>query len=377
MTDNTPNSKNNATGELPEVMLEEAAIWQARLRDANPGTAEERRVRADFSQWLLADTRHRQAFAEMESLWGALQTPVEQLLAEQQVAERSIAYEAETDTSFDVRASAASGRAEKHRSSRATFTLPMKSLATAACLVLAIFATVGWQQDWMTQWQSDYISAVGEQLPIQPDDGSRITLNTDSALDMDYSARERRVTLLKGEAWFNVASTDKRPFIVSTEAGAVRVTGTQFNVRLDGDTAIVSLDEGRVELRLPGTQEQGAQNKGAESSGTSDEQPFVLEPGQQAVLFGNRISAPEPFDRTAVTAWLRGQFVFYNTPLAEVVDTLNRYRHGRIVVTSRELNSLKVSGIFSTEDPDAALEVIASTLPIQQTRLTDYLVLIR
>lgn len=70
MTENTPNSKNNAAGELPEVMLEEAAIWQARLREPRPGTPEERGVRAEFSQWLLADTRHRQAFAEMESFWG-------------------------------------------------------------------------------------------------------------------------------------------------------------------------------------------------------------------------------------------------------------------------------------------------------------------
>lgn len=354
MTDNSSSSNNNFADDLPEVMLKEAAIWQARLRESRPGTPEAREVRADFIQWLLADTRHRQAFSEMESLWGALQTPIEQLLVKQQVAE--------TDTFLEIGESADSGRPEKYRSSRATFTLPMKSFTTAACLVLTIFATVGWQQNWVTQWQSDYVTAVGEETPIETDDGSRITLNTDSALDMDYSAQERRVTLLKGEAWFNVTSTDKRPFIVSTEAGAIRVTGTQFNVRLDGDTAIVSLGEGGVELR---------------ASGTKNSPAVILTPGQQAVLSGSRISAPEPFDRTAVTAWLRGQFVFYNTPLAEVVDTLNRYRHGRIVITSRELNSLKVSGIFSTEDPDAALEVIASTLPIQQTRLTDYLVLIR
>ncbi len=216
----------------------------------------------------------------------------------------------------------------------------------------------------MTQWQSDYITAVGEEAPIETGDGSRITLNTDSALAMDYSARERRVRLLKGEAWFNVASTDKRPFIVSTDAGAVRVTGTQFNVRLVDGGAFVSLDEGRVELRVP-------------NNSRLEDSPIVLEPGQQAVLAGNRISAPAPFDRTAVTAWLRGQFVFYHTPLAEVVDTLNRHRRGHIVLTSKELSSLKVSGIFSTDDPDAALEVMASTLPIQQVRLTDYLVLIR
>jgi len=344
---------------LSEVMLEQAATWQARLREAaSAGRAEERKLRADFSQWLLSDTRHRQAFAEMESLWGALEIPVEQLMAEQGVAEDGAAYEADTVTPISSEVGTASPHTNKYR------TPPSQRLAMAACLVLAIFATLGWQQDWATQWQSDYLTAVGEQIPINTEDGSRITLNTDSALAMDYSARERRVRLLKGEAWFNVASDDKRPFIVSTDAGAVRVTGTQFNVRLVDGGAFVSLDEGRVELRVP-------------NNSRLEDSPIVLEPGQQAVLAGKCISAPVPFDRTAVTAWLRGQFVFYNTPLAEVVETLNRHRHGRILVTSKELNSLKVSGIFSTDNPDAALEVIASTLPIQQTRLTDYLVLIR
>lgn len=356
------NKPRDPMDELPEAMLEEAAVWQARLRDADSGTPAGRKLRADFNQWLLADTRHRQAYAEMESLWGALETPVEQMIAEE-----SASYDAQSVTPIASPTGTASPQTARRRIFRAHFSLPIKSLTMAACLVLMVFVTIGWQQDWVTHWQSDYITAVGEEAPIETDDGSRITLNTDSALAMDYNAQERRVRLLKGEAWFNVASTDKRPFIVSTEAGAVRVTGTQFNVRLAGDTAIVSLDEGRVELRTIRP----------ENSDTPDEQPIVLEPGQQAVLAGNRISAPEPFDRTAVTAWLRGQFVFYNTPLAEVVDTLNRHRHGRIVVTSNELNKLKVSGIFSTDDPDAALEVIASTLPIQQTRLTDYLVLIR
>lgn len=325
----------NPMDELPEALLEDAAIWQARLREVASGSAGERRLRADFSQWLLSDARHRQAFAEMEALWGALQVPVEQAIAESAVPQQLA----------------------KRRFRRAA-----RNLATAACLVLAVFAILGWQQDWVTQWQSDYITAVGEEAIIDMDDGSSITLNTDSALAMEYDARERRVRLLKGEAWFDVASTDKRPFIVSTRAGVVRVTGTRFNLRLAADAAIVSLDEGRVELRLPGT---------------SDDAPVVLEPGQQAALAADHISAPASFDRTSVTAWLRGQLVFYNTPLAEVVSTLNRHRQGRILITSQELNSLKVSGIFSTDDPDAALEVIARTLPIQRTHLTDYLVLIR
>lgn len=366
MIDNTPRSNNASMAEMPEAMLEEAAIWQGRLRDANSDTTGACRVRADFNRWLLADARHRQAFAEMEFLWGALEIPVEQWMAEYSAIKSSAVSKADSPPALTAGMNESFSQAGRNRFSRVFFSFSVTRLAAAACLLLALFATAGWQQGWVTQWQSDHYTVVGEEMLIETDDGSRITLNTDSALTMDYNAGERSVRLLKGEAWFNVAATDKRPFVVSTDAGEVRVTGTRFNVRLTGHSAVVSLDEGRVELQVSHRQH----------SVQLHQNPIALEPGQQAVLADNTISAPVPFDRTAVSAWLRGQFVFYNTPLAEVVSTLNRYRYGRVVVASRELGALKVSGVFSTENPDAVLQVIADTLPIQQTRMTNYLVII-
>lgn len=357
MTNNTLNSADD----LPDTILEEAAIWQARLRDVVPDSVEQRNVRIGFNQWLLADTRHRQAFAEMEKLWHTLAIPVEQLLAEEFTV-------SDVNVSLSANSAVYSQEGDKHSALRRHFPwLPVRRLSIAACLALLMLTTFGWQQDWMTQWQSDYLTVVGEEMPISTDDGSRITLNSNSALAMDYSDKVRRVRLLKGEAWFNVAPTDQRPFIVSTDAGEIKVTGTQFNVRLAGDAAVVSLDKGRVELR-----EADALN-----NGSIEHRPTVLTPGTQAVLTEHRISAPEPFDRIVVKAWLRGQFVFYNTSLAHVVDTLNRYRRGHIMITNSKLNNLKVSGVFSTNDPDAALQMIVNTLPIKQTHLTNYLVLLR
>lgn len=317
--------------DIPEPILEEAAIWQARLREADLAPGEERKLKAEFNTWLLQDPLHRQAFAEMESLWGALEEPVAQMLAE-------------------------SPQTTKVR----TRWLPQ--LATAACLVLALLIGIGWQQDWATEWQSDYITSVGEQKPVTLDDDSRIILNTQSAVSVDFNENQRRVKLLKGEAWFDVATDTNRPFIVNAGQGSVEVTGTRFNVKLGDTGAQVSLDEGRVRLRPP-------------QSGQGD--AVVLEPGQQARLTPTGITPPETFDRKLVTAWQRGQFVFYSAPLSEVVATLNRYRSGQILITDDRLNNLKVSGVFSTEQPDKALEVITNTLPVKQTRLTDFLVLLR
>ena len=336
------NTTRDTSKALPEAILEEAAIWQARLLETDPDTDAGQELRKRFHAWLGEDPRHQHAYEEMESLWGALAAPVAKLVEEESNACSSTA--------------ASPIRAEGRSVAR-----PFQRLALAASLVAAIASAIGWQQDWGTRWQSDHVTAIGEQAPVLLDDNSRITLSTDSALAVNFTSRQRQVRLFKGEAWFEVAPDEKRPFIVASGAGSVRVTGTRFNVRLEGESAIVSLDEGKVELRIPST---------------PDHAPTVLAPGQQAIL-AQSISTPAPFDRTAVTAWLRGQFVFYNTPLADVVDTLNRYRPGRILIANDELNSLQVSGIFSTDDPDAALDLITNTLPIHQTRLTDYLVLLR
>lgn len=338
---------NRQSTDIPEEILEEAAIWQARLRDAPAGSSESRQIRADVSAWLLAHPLHQQAFAEMEAVWGALEEPVVQLMAEPTPEARNSADTLQTTSAPQSRGS--------HSQARSW-------IAMAACLVLTLLVGVGWQQDWATRWQSDYVTGVGEQTPMTLADGSEITLNSQSAVAVDLSPAERRVRLLKGEAWFDVASDPDRPFIVETGRGLVQVTGTRFNVRLEEEAAVVSLDEGSVQLRASDPAAAGA---------------IELVPGQEARLTTEGITEPTAFDRSATTAWQRGQFVFYNAPLSQVVKRLNRYHAGLIVIADEELNNLKVSGVFSTSNPDNALKVITTTLAVEQTRLTDYLVLLR
>ena len=238
--------------------------------------------------------------------------------------------------------------------------VPARVATIAACLLLLVAAGIVWHEEIAVGLESDYATAVGERVPITLADGSRIHLNTHSALAVDFGSAARYVRLLRGEAWFEVSSDAARPFTVETPQGSVRVTGTSFGVRRDDGAMLVKLTEGDVQLSLPGS---------AETVG--------LAAGQQARLSAEGISDPVSFDRTAATAWLRGQMVFYDTPLAEVVASLNRYRPGRIVILDEELHRLKVSGVFTTDDPDAALTVIADTLPVGVTRLTRYLVLLR
>ena len=357
-----------AMEQLPDSILEAAAIWYARMREpeADAGRAADRR--RDFEAWLAADPRHERALEETERLWGALERPVAwALAAEARAGSRlqpaaSPMGKAQTGKALTGKAQTGKRGSLRRRGAprRAGWPLPMRVAAVAACLLLLVVAGGVWKDDIAIGLASDHASAVGERTPVTLADGSRILLNTRSAVAVDFGPATRHVRLLRGEAWFEVSSDAARPFTVETPQGSVRVTGTSFGVRRDEGATRVNLVEGGVALSLPGSLET-----------------LGLAPGQQAQLSAEGISDPAPFDRTAATAWLRGQLVFYDTPLAEVVASLNRYRPGRIVLLDEELHRLKVSGVFTTDDPDAALTVIADTLPVSVTRLTRYLVLLR
>jgi transmembrane sensor len=229
---------------------------------------------------------------------------------------------------------------------------------------LLLLAGAGWtlQDSLFAMPQVRHVTAVGEHIPVALSDGSQVRLNTDTVIEVDPASNPRHVRLLHGQAWFEVHADRQHPFIVETPAGNIRVTGTRFDVRIIGDSSMVSLEEGRVEL-LPRHE-------------SPNDPALTLTPGQQARLSPHAVTEVRRFDSPTVTAWLRGQLVFYDAPLAEVIDEMNRYRSGHILVTNPALENLKVSGVFSTAEPDGALDVIANTLPVTITRLTDYLVLL-
>lgn len=324
----------NRTGKntLPDEILEQAVVWHAHLREYDAESSQAKQTLRQFEAWLATDPKHQQAFEEIVLLWGLLDLPIK---------------------AFDSNTSLQSSLSQTHWA-RQNYQQKMK-LAIAACLMLFMVSGLSWQLGWITQWRSDYVTTVGEKLPVNLVDGSEVTLNSETALAIDFSDRERRIELFEGEAWFDVSHDRNRPFIIRTPHGEVKVIGTQFNLRLDRRGTTVSLTEGSVLL-----------NTDADSA--------TLYAGQQANLTDNLVSAPKEFDQTAVTAWRRDQFVFYNAALIDVVDQLNRHRQGQIIVTSQALHSLKVSGIFSTKEPEEALALILETLPVQQTRISDYLV---
>ena len=335
----TSESRRGKPEELPDTILEAAAIWHARLREPRSDPAAAASQRAQFDQWMAADPRHVRAFEETKSLWDALEAPVKQVI----------------DQTPPLPHREWPGVGAFRNLSRRTAVL-------AACLAIVVMTGVTYRDDVIIRLNSDHMTSVGERTPIALADGSQVTLNTDSAISVELKADQRLVRLLRGEAWFDVSPDGDRPFLVEMTEGHIRVTGTSFGVRLEDNGAIVSLTEGQLEL-------SAKPDHGAASY-------FALNAGQQANFSDGAISEAVALDKTAATAWLRGQVVFFNTPLGEVVAELNRYRGGHVVIVDGSLKDLKVGGVFATDDPDAALEVINNTLPVRVTRLTDLLVLL-
>ncbi|GJL58468.1 MAG: sensor [Nitrospirales bacterium] len=233
----------------------------------------------------------------------------------------------------------------------------------AAIAVLALSYTL--QSDFLTHWRADYSTGTGEQATWNLTDGSMVQLNTQAALRLDYSPKIRGVDLLKGEVAFRVAKDPSRPFIVQANQGTIRAVGTEFFVyRLDRSVRVTVI-EGIVDVSLPPL--LGRSNSSVR-----------LQAGQ-SVQFGDDSGLGEvkDVDLRLATAWQRGRLIFEAVPLTEVVEEINRYRSGYIVIFNDTLREHLVSGVFDLDRLDSAVATIERTLPMASLHLTDQLIILQ
>ncbi len=213
-------------------------------------------------------------------------------------------------------------------------------------------------------WQAllaDYRSGVGQRRDVQLADGSLLILNTDSAVDVRFSAGERKLVLRAGEILVETASrrqaragADSRPFLVETEQGSVQALGTRFTVRRRGDATEVVVLEDAVAVR----------------AAQAPRRPVTLRAGQRLSFTAADIGPAQAADDTAA-AWRDGSIVAGDWPLGRLVAELARYRPGRLVCDPA-VAQLRVSGAFPVGDTDKALAVLAASLPVRISRLTRY-----
>ncbi|MFV3412936.1 FecR family protein [Pseudomonas nitroreducens] len=303
-----------------ELSLSDEAIERlVHLHSGDAGAAE----RLDFLRWRGLSVDHEQAAREAEALWG--------VLPETRHAQRY-----------------------RQRARRPRRVLAMAAAACVAALGLAIALPRP-----LAGLYADYATRTGERRMLELADGSRVWLNSDSALSVDFGPQQRRLRLHGGEALFEVAKDAGRPFVVEARGGEVRAVGTRFDVDSRGPQVRVDVTEGVVQVSSAG----GA--------------PVRLSAGER--LSYREAAAPEPvqpLDLSSASAWQRGKLIFNQRPLAEVLDELERYVPGRIVLTDSALRQHKVSGVFDLQDPGALLKTLEHLQPVKVTHLP-WLVLIR
>jgi transmembrane sensor len=197
----------------------------------------------------------------------------------------------------------------------------------------------------------------GEQLIRRLADNSVLHLNTDSAVTIRYGTAERLVMLTSGQAEFEVAHEPDRAFRVIAGAAEVIDLGTKFDVRLEQDSTVVTVVEGRVAVGPSPMVEKLGTN-------LSQNRPprFVrLSADQQiSVAEGEWPATPTAVDAQNATAWLRREIVFDHEPLERVVAEYNRYTAKPIEIATPALRNLQISGVFATDDTEAFIAFLRS-----------------
>ncbi len=235
--------------------------------------------------------------------------------------------------------------------------------ASAGALLAVAVALLWWVDP---AWQREEVrTAVGEQATWTLADGSTITLNTASVLQVQTRLRTRRFVLLQGEAAFHVAH-GWRPFEVQAGAVAVRDIGTAFGVRrLSGAAnsgAQVTVYEGAVEVRTS-------------ANGPGDAAPRVLRAGQAVTAGAGPGNAPlRNVDPAVAGAWRTGRLVFDGMPLADAVAELQRYRSAPLVLADPRatgVGALRLSGEYDAKGIEALIDALPQALPVAVQRRGD------
>jgi len=300
--------------------LEEAAAWFTRLKDASISEA----AIEDFFAWRRTPA-NAAAYAEVEARW--------------RQADR-----VRNDPEL-VRLTEAALRGETSatppRKARRRPTWPLGLAAITAAGALAVMLA--------DLQPKTYETDVGAQQIVRLEDGSILRLNTDSKVAVRFGRSERRLTLLRGEGFFEVAHDAARPFVVQSGDTQVRAIGTKFDVRRADTHTQVTLVEGRVQVARPDRGER-----------------WTLSPNQQLTLNGVA-GGPRTADVGLATSWTGGRLRFRETPLAEAVGEVNRYSRTKITLEAREVEHVKVSGVFDTGDTAAFVSAVSELFHLTAT----------
>jgi len=322
-------------------LAQEAADWYARLRSDSVSEVEEARFRA----WLSGDPARRREFDELTELWdklgGVAESP--EVLSELR--------RAHTPPSTVTVAAASTDSL-----------VPLRSVVgwALAAGIACVAGFLSWQHLFASE---TYSTGLGELSTVSLSDGSVVTLNTSSRVQVKFSGSERRVEVQQGQANFEVAKDAARPFIVIAGSGHVRALGTSFDVYERARDIVVTLIDGRVAV----SPDAAAGSRGEVTLNAGDQ---VVYSARGGALERNTV------DLRRVTAWHNRKLDFTDTPLSEAIAEANRYSRQKIELRAPGLAGETLSGVFDAGHNEALADGLRAYFGLRVERVGDDLIVL-
>lgn len=324
--------------------VEQASAWCLRLAEGSLSPDEQ----AQFDAWLERDAENALAFDDAAHAWQALE-------------------QARLEPELIAMRSSALGSFRRGNASRwqARGSFRRRIVAMAACLLIAVMGA-GLSVMFVPH---AYETGLGERRIVVLDDGSRVSLDAESRVEVRYSRDRRELWLEKGRAKFQVAREPLRPFSVNAADKVVVATGTEFSVELLASEVHVILYEGSVEVLNdqpragPPQPVRMAQQAEAPSRVSAVKK---LVPGRELIAKVSAVDARvKPADPVRSLAWESGQLAFNDESLAQAVERMNRYARTPLVIADPMAGQIRISGVFVAGDTDAFIEGVTGVFPVR------------
>ncbi|WP_100657130.1 FecR family protein [Alteromonas flava] len=337
-----------------EDIQEQACVWISRIdRGLNEQETDL------LAKWISGSNAHREVLFEMASLWDDMSV-LQELSGLFPLPEQKAEVSEKKPTIYS-----------------------WQLAASVAFLVLAVGAIVISQlpqpdnsQTVTTQLAS---TQIGEQRSMTLSDGSILHLNTNSAVSIAFSDTQRRISLTRGEAFFEVAHEQNRPFVVAAGANTVTAIGTAFNVQLIDDAAFeLVVTDGRVLI-----QDRAAQ-KAAEDTKVLQDDSLIVDDGLLVFSGEKALVDKQVTERSSISendmnddlAWQKGMLVFKGESLEDVLTEISRYTDIRFQIIDSSLKEYRVAGHFKVGDTAGLLNALENGFSIQHEQVSQFTILL-
>ncbi|GAB7537867.1 FecR family protein [Burkholderia sp. 3C] len=315
-----------------------ASAWLLRLRSGEAGAAD---VEA-FERWSAA---HPQAAGQLRETWSVLRTAAAEVAQEDR-----------------ARGAAWAGVARRERAMRTGRRAFVGFAVAAGASWLAVRPPLGlWPS--LGDLASNYYTGTGEQRQIALSSRVTVEMNTQTRIDTLASNTEQGIVLVSGEAEVDAAAPvpgraePLRPVTVVAGQGRIQAAIARFNVRrMDGHVCVTCMS-GSVELVHPAGRR-------------------TLAADQQVIYDDRGVQAVSRADTGAATAWRRGVLVFDDVPLSNVVEQINRYRPGKVILRNPSLGENRMQAQFPIARVDSVIDMLGHMYGARITRLPGNIVLV-